>query len=72
MATRKKARRKVGRPVGSGVKGHVALLVRVRPDQRDALLAMAEERREVGKPPPISEVARELLDQALKKGGRLS
>lgn len=61
----KTERRKVGRPKGSGAKGHVQILLRLRPDQQEALLELAEERRERGRPPPLSEVARDLLDQAL-------
>lgn len=52
------------------MKGHVQTLVQLRPDQRAALLALAEARREPGRPPPISEVVRELLDKALKKPRR--
>jgi hypothetical protein len=67
-----KGRGKVGRPKGSGVKGHVQTLLQLRPDQREALLGLAEKRREPGKPPPLSAVARELLDKALgvKKRGQ--
>jgi hypothetical protein len=67
-----KGRSKVGRPKGSGTKGHKQTLLQLRPDQREAILALAEKRREPGHPPPISEVARELLDQALasRKRGR--
>ncbi|HEX9051666.1 MAG TPA: hypothetical protein VF841_14130 [Anaeromyxobacter sp.] len=70
MTKRTKPRRgKVGRPKGSGVKGHVQTLLQLRPDQRAALLELAEQRREPGRPPPISEVARELLDAALRRKG---
>ncbi len=65
MIARKKKQGRVGRPPGSGTKGHVQTLLQLRPDQRQALLDLAEERREAGKPPPLSEVARELLDEAL-------
>ncbi|BDG06993.1 hypothetical protein [Anaeromyxobacter paludicola] len=63
----KKARGKVGRPKGSGVKGHVQTLLQLRPDQRAALLELAEARRVPGRPPPLSEVARDLLDKALAR-----
>jgi hypothetical protein len=55
----------VGRPKGSGVKGHVQTMVQLRPDQRAALIDLAERRRAPGRPPPFSEVVRELLDKAL-------
>jgi hypothetical protein len=45
--------------------GHKAAIFQLRPDQREAILALAEKRREPGKPPPISEVVRQLLDKAL-------
>jgi hypothetical protein len=61
----KTERRKVGRPKGSGVKDHVQTLVQLRRDQRAAIIDLAERRREPGRPPPFSEVVRELLDQAL-------
>lgn len=73
MATKKRAKAKVGRPKGSGVKGHVQTLLQLRPDQREDLLELAEERRAPGRPPALSEVARELLDEALnarRKGRR--
>lgn len=54
-----------GRPEGSGVKGHVLLMVSLRPDQREALVTRAEQRRKRGERPPISEVVREALDKAL-------
>jgi len=62
---KRKKRGKVGRPKGSGAKGHVQTLLQLRPDQRQALLELAEKRRGTGRPPPLSEVARELLDEAL-------
>jgi hypothetical protein len=49
------------------MKAHVQTLLQLRPDQRAALLELAEARRQPGKPPPLSEVARELLDDALKR-----
>lgn len=55
------AKRKPGRPMT----GHKAAIFQLRPDQREAILALAEKRREPGKPPPISEVVRQLLDKAL-------
>jgi hypothetical protein len=67
MAKQRKARGKVGRPKGSGVLGHVTVPLQLREDQRDALVELAEARREPGKRPPVSEVARELLDSALRK-----
>jgi hypothetical protein len=54
----------VGRPKGSGVLGHVTVALQLRVDQRDALVALAEKRREPGRRPPVSEVARELFDKA--------
>lgn len=65
MATKRKG--KVGRPVGSGVKGHIPVILQLRPDQKAALVEIAEKRREAGRPPPVSEVVRELLDAALKR-----
>lgn len=68
MATRKKkAQPRVGRPKGSGVLGHVTVALQLRVDQRDALIALAEKRREPGRRPPVSEVARELLDKAMRE-----
>jgi len=52
------------------MKGHVQVLLQLRPDQRASLLALAEARRLAGRPPPISEVARELLDEGLKRRAR--
>lgn len=57
--------RRAGRPKGSGVKGHVPTMVQLRPDQRAAIITLAEKRREPGKPPPFSEVVRDILDRAL-------
>ena len=56
-----------GRPKGSGVKGHVQVIVQLRPDQRAAIVELAEKRREPGQRPPVSDVVRELLDKALTK-----
>jgi len=58
-------KQRIGRPPGSGAKGHVQIILQVRPDQRDALFDLAEERRQPRSRPPVSEVARELLDKAL-------
>lgn len=70
MATKRKGRRKVGRPKGSGVLGHVTVALQLREEQRDALVALAEKRREPGARPPVSEVARELLDEALRRSAK--
>jgi hypothetical protein len=74
MATSsRKGKRKVGRPKGVGVKGFVQTMVSLRPDQRDAVLELAESRREPGTErwrPPVSEVIRELLDEALRRRRR--
>lgn len=63
----RKGKAKMGRPVGSGVKGHVTMLVVVRPDQRDAILQRARARQGHLARLPVSEVVRELLDAALKR-----
>ena len=47
------------------MKGHTLVALYLRPDQRDALQELAGRRQEPGKRPPVSEVARELLDKAL-------
>jgi hypothetical protein len=54
------------------MKEHVSLLVALRPDQREALVALAEERRKPGERPPISEVVREALDRGLGIRGPLT
>jgi hypothetical protein len=41
-------------------------MVQLRPDQKAALIDLAEKRREPGRPPPFSEVVREILDRALR------
>lgn len=63
----RKGKAKMGRPVGSGVKGHVMVLVALRPDQRDEILERARSRQGHLARPPVSEVVRELLDAALKR-----
>ncbi len=58
----------MGRPKGSGVLGHVTVVLQLREDQRDALTELAKKRAPGKKDrPPVSEVARELLDKALRK-----
>lgn len=54
-------------PRGRPPAGHVQMLLQLRPDQRQALVDLAEKRREPGQRPPISEVVRELLDEALRR-----
>ncbi len=73
MATTKRRRGRVGRPPGSGVKGHVQTLLQLRPDQRTTLLELAKRRAPHAAVAPVSEVAREALDLGLAllaKGGR--
>ncbi len=65
MATRKPQKPRIGRPPGSGVKGHVPVLIAMRQDPREALVAVAEKRREPGARLPVSEVVRDILDAAL-------
>ncbi len=59
-----------GRPKGSGVKGHIPVLVALRLDQQEALVASAEKRRKPGERPPISAVVRDALDACFKRGKR--
>lgn len=47
--------------------GKRARRAQMRPDQKAALVEIAEQRREAGRPPPVSEVVRELLHAALKR-----
>lgn len=62
---KKKTRGRVGRPPGSGVKGHKQTLLQLRQDQRDTLLELARARAPDAAIAPVSEVAREALDLGL-------
>lgn len=68
MANRRTKSKARGRPAGTGVKGHVQMIIQVTRDQRQALMALAEKRRGPEQARlPVSEVVRELLDEALRK-----